>query len=239
LLGAVLLYLFQRDMLYHQTPEYQHDLQVISVDSENEKIKVLLLNPNQNRAIVYFGGNAEAVIFNQEPFSKAFPIHTIYLVNYRGYGGSSGNPTEANLYADALSVYDAVAANHKSISVLGRSLGSGVATYLAANRTVDALALITPYDSIQAVAQSRFPIYPSSLLLKDKYDSISRANTIAAKTLIIAAELDQIIPLKHAEKLRDAFKQEQVSMTVIQGANHNNLSVEKEYFETLQRFLMQ
>ena len=74
---------------------------------------------------------------NIEPFAEAFPDRSLYLVNYRGYGGSSGRPSEAGLVADALAVFDHVRTQHPDIAVMGRSLGSGVAVQLAAVRPVD------------------------------------------------------------------------------------------------------
>lgn len=99
------------------------------------------------------------------------------------------------------------------------------------------LVLVTPYDSIQSVAQSRFPIYPISVLLKDKYDSVSRAPYISAEVLIIAAEMDKIIPLKHSKKLHDAFNKKKVSMAVIEDANHNNLSSKRQYYQMIKSFI--
>ena len=239
LIGAGLLYIFQRNLLYFPSPEYQHDLEIIELTNDAALINTMVLNPNQSRAIIYFGGNAEPVIFNQDPFSKNFPAHTIYLMNYRGFGGSTGSPTEQGLFSDALALYDYVQHKHDSISAFGRSLGSGVATYLASQRNIDALALVTPYYSIASVAQKRFPFYPVDLLLYDKFDSQSYASKVSSKTLIIMAELDSVIPNWHSIKLRDAFKIEQSKMVKISGANHNNLSTDPAYFESLKIFLPQ
>ena len=125
---------------------------------------------------------------------------------------------------------------HKEISVIGRSLGSAVATYVAANRTLAKLVLITPFDSIQHIAQSQYPIYPMSLLLKDKHDSYSRANKITAQTLVIAAEKDNIIGMVHTQRLIDGFSNN-VMLDVIKGANHNNISEFPHYNQILGDFL--
>ncbi len=234
---AVLLYVFQRDLLYFPTPEYKHDLAVLEVVSESERIKVLVLNPGQSRALIYFGGNAEPVIFNQQPFTQWFTDHTVYLVNYRGYGGSSGEPSEAGLFADALAVYDRVQSQHQQFSIVGRSLGSGVASYLASQRKVAKLILVTPYDSILAVAQARFPVFPLSFLMHDKYESIKRVADISASTLILVAENDRVIPPSHALELTNAFPTEQVKAITITDSNHNNLSVTQGYKEAIQQFL--
>ncbi len=234
--GAVTLYLLQRKMLYAPSPEYSHKFDSLALHNEQEILKTIVLNPGQSRAMIYFGGNAEAVIFNSEPFLKNFSDYTIYLANYRGYGGSTGSPTEQGLYSDALALYDQVHTNHNAVSLMGRSLGSGIATYLASERAVSHLALITPYDSISNVAQTHYPIYPVGLMIKDKFDSAEKAASVSAPVLIIMAEHDSLIPNSHSIKLSEAFQEGQVSMTNIKGAGHNNLSTDEEYYSTLKRF---
>lgn len=234
--GAFALYAVQRRMLYVPSPEYAHEFDRLELQNQQETLNVVVLNSGQSQAIIYFGGNAESAVFNAEPFLKNFPGHTIYLVNYRGYGGSSGLPTELGLYSDSLALYDQVRASHESISLIGRSLGSGVATYLASERQVSYLALITPYDSIKNVAQAHIPIYPIGLLIKDKYDSIEKAVRVSAPVLIVMAELDSVIPNSHSIKLSESFKKEQVSIINIKGAHHNNLSIDPVYYRSLKRF---
>lgn len=237
LCAAGLLYAFQRYFLYFPSEKYEHSFERISVLSQGETIEVVVLNKGKNKAVLYFGGNAEAVVVNAEPFLANFSDTTIYLVNYRGYGGSSGEPTEAAIYIDALAVYDEIKEHHSQISAVGRSLGSGVATYIAAQRDVTALALITPYDSILNVAKGKFMLFPVKLLLKDHYDSLSRAKNISAKVLVLAAEHDEVIPMSHTQRLIDEFKSDQVLSRIIRNANHNNLSNTPEFYQALREFL--
>lgn len=235
--SALGLFFFQRNLLYFPTFEYAHDLPVLTVDSQQEQIEVLLINPGQERAIIYFGGNAEPVIFNQEPFAQLFESHTVYLVNYRGYGGSTGTPSEEALYLDALAVYDAVQPHHKSVATMGRSLGSGVATYLAVQRELSFVILVTPYDSISAVAQKRLPIFPVSVLLKDKFNSKARAKKIRSDTLLIIAGQDRVIPPAHSYSLKDAFAPELVRSVEIPSADHNNVTADQMYQQSIREFV--
>ena len=167
---------------------------------------------------------------------KNFSAFTVYLINYRGYGGSTGTPTEEGLYSDALALYDLVHVDHESISVMGRSLGSGIATYLASERPVSRLALITPYDSIKNVAQSHVPIYPIGLLIKDEYNSLEKAERVSVPVLIVMAELDVVIPNSHSIELLDAFGVGQASSVNIEDADHNNLTLDSTYYPSLKRF---
>ena len=237
-LSTIILYIFQRNLIYFPTAFIPHDFNSETFIIEDEKINVITLNDNKQKAILYFGGNAEAVIYNAAAFIQTFPEHTVYLVNYRGYGGSSGSPSEQALYADARFIYDELIQRHSSISVIGRSLGSGIATHLASSRQIEKLILITPFDSIKNVAQGRFPIYPMSVLLKDKYDSISHIKNIKAKTLMVLAQYDEIIPLKNSETLINAFPKEQVLVKTILDSGHNDLSQDQKYYIEHSNFML-
>jgi len=230
------LYVQQRSLIYLPPPLTPSVLPFKKFVNEGVEINVSVLNEHNKKAIIYFGGNAENVDYNAESFIELFPDHAIYLVKYRGYGGSAGKPTEQGLYSDALYIYDELSSGHKEISIIGRSLGSAVATYLAANRQTSKLVLITPFDSIQSVAQSLYPIYPMSVLLKDKHDSYSRVSIITAKTLVIAAEHDQAIGMSHTQRLVDEFSNE-VLFEVIEGADHNNISNFPHYNKIISGFL--
>lgn len=231
------LYVYQRDFLYFPTPQLDHQHDSITFNNEGESINVIVLNEGSERAILYFGGNGEAVVYGAAEHINNFPDHTVYLVNYRGYGGSSGSPSEDGIYSDALYIYDQLAAEHRSISVIGRSLGTGVATYIAANRQVDKIALITPFDSIESLAQTHYPIFPISLLIRDRFDSIGRSADITAQTLIILAEHDRVIPAEHSIRLINAFRGDQVQVKTIRDAGHNDLSRAREYHSFLRQFM--
>ncbi len=215
LLVGLLLFLFQRKFLYFPTARIDHPYARLSVENGGEATEVIVLNPGKEKAILYFGGNGESVVYNGEDFLRIFPGHTVYLVNYRGYGGSSGSPGEQGLYSDALHIFEQLKEDHSTVSVIGRSMGSGIATFLAANREVEKLALVTPFDSMQSIAQGKMPIYPMHLLLRDKYDSLGRVGSIKAKTLLIIAGKDEIIPRKNSMRLANAFPRSQVSVETV------------------------
>ncbi|MEM6986782.1 MAG: alpha/beta hydrolase [Pseudomonadota bacterium] len=234
---GVMLYLSQRNFIYFPTGSVDHDYEALTVENQGERLNIIRLNAGNRRAVLYFGGNAESVAFSGEEFQRALPEHTVYLVNYRGYGGSSGKPTEAVLYADALTLYDRFSSGHDTLAVMGRSLGSGVASYLAAQREVDKLVLITPFDSILGVAQSRFPIYPLSLLLKDTFDSASRAADIVADVLIVVAEHDDVIARVHSDRLIDAFAAKPAQVEMLSNTGHNDISLHASYYPLIAAFL--
>ncbi len=231
------LYANQRAMLYFPTPPRDvAGAEAISLRSQGETLRILQItnaggnstltahaSEKQAPALIYFGGNAQDVSRQVSLFSKLFPTRTIYLVNYRGYGGSSGTPSEAALQQDALAVFDFVRQRHGDIAVIGQSLGSGVAVYLATARPVSRLALITPFDSIENVARASYPQFPVSILLKDKYLSVLRARDVRAPTLILLAEHDEIIPRASSEALVAALTHVRPDVAVIGGVTHNSI----------------
>lgn len=96
--------------------------------------------------------------------------------------------------------------------------------------------LITLFDSVQRIAQSQFPIYPMSLLLKDKHDSFTRAIDIQAQTLVIAAEHDNIVKMPRTQRLLSGFKSD-VEFHVVEGVGHNGISSDSKYYRILRNFL--
>ncbi len=235
LVGAVLFF-YQRKLIYFPTANIPHNYEQLQLTHENVTLEIIVLNQGKKEAILYFGGNAEAVVYSAEDFLSVFPLQTVYLLNYRGYGGSSGQPSEAGIFADALFLFDKVLDKQAIISVIGRSLGSGVATYLASKRPVEKMALISPFDSITSVAQNIYMIFPVFLMLLDKYDSISRVKEIEVKTIILVAEHDEVIPRKHSQRLIDEFPPEQISVKIIADSGHNDISNKVEYYQHLKDF---
>ena len=230
------IYTVQRNFIYFPVAASENRLEERIFKNDGEQIKSTVINQGNNRAIIYFGGNAENVDYNAPQFSALFNDHTLYLIKYRGYAGSTGEPTEEGLYSDALHIYDEIKKSHSQVTVMGRSLGSAVATYLASKREVQKLVLITPFDSILSVAQSQYPIYPISMILKDKHDSLSRATSISAETLVIAAENDRIIQMAHTQRLVEGFERA-VHFKVIRGTGHNTISQNPDYYTTIREFL--
>ncbi len=176
---CILLFTGQRSHIYFPVPESNPaGVRSMRLQSGDADLKIWFVQRPGPRAIVYFGGNAEDVAYNMAGFSAAFPDHSLYLVNYRGYGGSSGEPTEAGLTSDAVSIFDQLRLRHPEISVIGRSLGSGIAVHLASLRDVRRLVLVTPFDSLVNVAREHFRYFPVSLLMRDRYESVRRVPSI-------------------------------------------------------------
>jgi uncharacterized protein len=229
-----ILFFFQRSLIYFPQPgSGNRSATVIALPVGTERVMVCARPKESRRALVYFGGNAEDVSLNMPDFSTGFPDSAIYLLHYRGYGGSSGRPSEDALFADALTLFDVVYARHRDVDVVGRSLGSGVAVYVASRRPVARLVLVTPYDSIQELAARQFPYFPVRWLLLDKFESWRFAPRVTAPTLIIAADHDEVIPRASTELLRSRFKSGLASYAVLPDTGHNTISSSPDYIPLL------
>ncbi len=155
---------------------------------------------NSSRVMIYFGGNADdATEFIK--IAKDIEDFDIVAFNYRGNALSTGKPSQDLLFGDALKIYDTFAKKRDKVIIIGRSLGSGVASYLASKRKTDGVLLITPYDSIENLAKEKYPFFPISLLLKHKFKSFEYLKKTEAPVVIFMVKNDQTVPTKNTKNL--------------------------------------
>ncbi|MGQ0657733.1 MAG: alpha/beta hydrolase [Chromatiales bacterium] len=250
---SLLLYLLQDQLLFFPQPLRDYDMRRIRTEFRDvEEITLAAddgtplhgwLKPAHDTAVapllIYYGGNAEEVSWLLD-YQARIPGWSLLLMNYRGFGASGGKPSETGLFADALRIYDAMRArpdvDARRIALMGRSLGSAVAIYLASQRPVSGLILVTPFDSITHVAQNHYPYVPVRLLLKHPFDSLSRAHAIHRPALILAAENDTIIPPQHARALFDAWTGPK-SWRLLPETDHIDISEHPDYWKRIAEFL--
>lgn len=236
-LACAYLYFNQRHLIYMpQSSGQLRQAPNFVLSRETAVLRGWVVNPGHAKVLLYFGGNAERIEDVREDFSRWFPGRTIYLLPYRGYGRSSGNPSESALIDDALALYDEVARHHTGIAVIGRSLGSGVAVQLAARRPLERLVLVTPFDSLQRVAQGAYPYAPVSWLLKDRYESWRFAGQVHCPVLVLRAADDQVIDPERTAVLVASFSAPPEEL-VIAGAGHNTIQNDPAYQRALDNFL--
>lgn len=232
------LFFLQRSLLYYPQPRLPGETsQTLPLPVDGAELVVTVRPHDGPNAIVYFGGNGEDVTHNMPSFSPAFPDHALYLMNYRGFGGSSGSPSELVLNQDALALFDYVQARHANVTVMGRSLGSGVAIRLASQRAASGLVLITPYSSIAELGARQFPMFPVKWLLQDRYESWRYAPAISVPTTLVVAERDEIIPRASSEDLYGRFRPGVASLRLIPEVGHNDLATSPLYLQSLQQAL--
>jgi uncharacterized protein len=218
----------------------QHQQSHITIDSHGQTLDGWWLrDPDDARPLIlYFGGNADDVLYSADKL-RASNLGSVLAFNYRGYGRSTGEPSQASLYEDALSIYDYAighGASPKQIVLVGRSLGSGVATMLAAHRSVAAVVLITPFDSLASVGAGHYPFFPVRLILRHPFPSDEWARDARAPVLILAAELDQIVPPVHAQRLFDRWAGPK-QFHLLEGVGHNDIDFHRNYFPLIEDFI--
>lgn len=226
---CAVLFLKQRLLIYYPQPNAIHDgITPMEMRVGGETVDVATRPADGQNALLYFGGNADDVSLDMRDFVQTFPGYSIYLLDYPGYGRSSGRPTEKAISADALALYDAVRAGHSHIVVVGRSLGSGVAVRLASERPIARLVLVTPFDSLGDAAAEQYPLVPVRWLLLDKYELWRYAPVVTAPTEIIAAADDHVVPRTSTERLRTRFRPGIASYDLLAG-NHHTVVDSPEY----------
>jgi pimeloyl-ACP methyl ester carboxylesterase len=243
----LLAWLLQERMIFFPRPVDSHpaprpnleELTVVAADGA--KLRGWLIKARDTPAplVIYFGGNAEEVSWLVEVADK-FSGWSLLLLNYRGYGDSEGKPGERQLFEDALTVYDYAMRRtdvaEGRIVAMGRSLGSGVAVHVAAQRPVRGVILVSPYDSLVEVARRHYPYLPISLLLRHRFDSVELAPRIEAPLLCLVAGEDRVIPAAHSRALFGAWRGAK-TWRQVPLADHDSVAGEPEYWRSIEEFL--
>jgi len=228
------LFVFQRSFLYYPQPRPSTDNSpTLTLNIDGEQILVSTRAGSSSDALIYFGGNAESVPQSLPTLEAAFPERSLYALNYRGYGGSTGKPSETAIITDALNLFDRIHTDHPHIIVIGRSLGSGVAIQVASRRPVERLILVTPYDSLLKIAASQFHFVPLRWLMLDKFESWRYAPKVTAATHVVAAQNDEMIPFASTQALVRYLPPSLTTLTVIPDVSHNSISESPEYIPAL------
>jgi len=198
----------------------------------------LLRSPTPGHGLaLYFGGNAEEVSWLLDN-AGAFAGWDLALVNYRGYGLSDGRPRERDLLADAVTIYDHLAAGSadRRVALIGRSLGAAVATHLATQRPVCCVILVAPFDSVAAVGRDALPFVPVRWIVGNVYDAASLAPRATAPLRVIVGSTDEIVARERSQRLFDAWGGDREWLT-IEGAGHNDIQNHPAYWRAIAGFL--
>ncbi|MEZ5851746.1 MAG: alpha/beta hydrolase [Hyphomicrobiaceae bacterium] len=214
---VVAAWLGQRRLMYHPDARrvapaqaglsMAREREIVTPDGQRLVAWQIDARPGQP-TILYFHGNAGNLTDRAARASRYAAVgYGFFIVSYRGYGGSTGRPSEANNIADARLAYDRLVSEGvppSMIVVYGESLGSGVAVQLAAARKVAAVILDAPYTSMIEMALLRYPFLPARHLLLDRYDSKRHIKDIAAPVLVLHGERDTVIPVAMGQALHAA-----------------------------------
>lgn len=232
LVGSV--YLFQRKLQYFPNadpvplPQGQafRGLQEVELATE-DGIRLLSWYWPGDRplTLVYFSGNGGN---RADRLEWARDFHRLgyglFLLEYRGYGGNPGTPTETGLYRDAQAALDRLAREPgRKLAYLGESLGSGVAVEMATRSAPAGLIIQSGFSSAADVGQHRYPLLPVGLLMKDPFDSLPKIKGLICPLLAIHGDRDRTVPLSLGRALFDAAPEPKEWLPV-PGAAHNDVS---------------
>jgi fermentation-respiration switch protein FrsA (DUF1100 family) len=176
------------------------------VTADGETILVWHIPPRDETqpVVVYFHGNGGALNLRAQRFARlALEGFGVVGVSYRGYGGSSGSPSEPGLIADGIAAYEFAVKRYgaKRVALWGESLGTGVAVAVASEAPVAKLVLETPFTSAADVGASVYPFLPVRWLMKDQFRSDLRIGNVKAPVLVLHGENDGVVPIRFGEKL--------------------------------------
>jgi fermentation-respiration switch protein FrsA (DUF1100 family) len=231
------LYLAQRSLQYF--PERQRTApsaaglpeanEVVLDTADGERVIIWHVAPHEGHPIfLYFHGNGGSLRWRDERFRALIADGSgLVALSYRGYGGSSGRPTETGLIQDAAAAYEFAVARYPAerIVLWGESLGSALALALAAEKPVGHVVLEAPFTSAADVAVRHYWFVPVRLLMKDQFRSDLRVGKVAAPVLVVHGEDDVIVPAKLGERLYGLIRAPK-SFVRIANAGHNDLGAQ-------------
>ncbi len=173
--------------------------------------------------VLYFGGRNENVAWAPD-MASFLPGHAVYAFNYRGFGGSTGWPSQRHAHADALAVHAYVAAReHRArLAVIGRSLGTAIALGVAREAAAAHLVLLSPFESVRHVLRARPLGFALAPWIGQRFDCTALAQACSGETLALLAERDRAIP--HGESLRLCTRLPRPPrINIVAGTTHRNL----------------
>jgi fermentation-respiration switch protein FrsA (DUF1100 family) len=200
--------------------------EIVLDTADGERVIVWHVPPRAEMPVVlYFHGNGASLRWRSERFRALTADGTgLVALSYRGYGGSSGSPTETGLMNDAAAAYAFAAARYpaRRIALWGESLGSGVAVPLAAEKPVSHIILQSPFTSAADVGAGRYWFVPVRLLMKDQFRSDLHIGKVTAPVLVVHGDRDDIVPIALGERLY-AMISAPKRFVRVPGGGHNDL----------------
>ncbi|TJY31843.1 alpha/beta hydrolase [Pontimicrobium aquaticum] len=205
---------------------YDYDEYFLNAPNEGVINTVHIKANNPQGVILYFHGNAGS-LKRWSKIAEYFVAinYDVYIMDYRTYGKSKGTLSEEALYEDAQACYNHLKQfwTEDNITVYGRSLGSAMATKMAATNNPKQLILETPFYNIADVAKSRFPMFPVKKLLKYQFSNNEHIKNVSCVIHIVHGTNDKVVPFSSGEKLFKTLKSKKATLTIVENGGHNNL----------------
>lgn len=242
---ASLLYAFQKHLLYFPTHELTTSPRAVGLFYEDVTLQTedgyrlhgwYLPAKGGQPTVLFFHGNAGNISHRLQTLSVLHRLGlNVLIIDYRGYGRSEGSPSEAGTYLDAQAAWrylvDGRGIARSQIVIFGRSLGAGVATWLANHYTPGALILESAFTSIPDLAAKLYPFLPARLLARFQYDNHGLIGSIRCPVLVIHSRADEIIPFAHGLALYEAAR-EPKRFLAIQGSHNDGFLISADQYLT-------
>ena len=234
----LVLFFTQRSLLYFPSNERLHLSQYAAIGLEEVKLKTedgleltaWFMQPNPARdghTVLLFHGNAGHIGHRVEKFRRILEAGYGFLfLEYRGYGGNPGKPSEMGLHTDARAALDFLAGREiprEKVILYGESLGCGIAVRAATKHHFSAVILEAPYTSIADVAQRQYWFLPVRWLVRDRYDTLGIINRVTSPVVVMHGEQDEIIHVSFGKRVFEAAPEPKIAW-FFEGAGHNNLT---------------
>ena len=234
LAGGIVLYFIQDLLLFHPKPlppnhlfSFTQPFQELNIPVDDRNLSIIKFRTDSapKGIVLFFHGNME----NVEHYSQYPSLFTrngfeLWMIDYPGFGKSTGKRNEKNLYRDALLMYEKASKeiDRDSIIVYGKSIGTGVAAYLASERPVRRLILETPYYSMDALARHYFPVYPVMPMTKYSFPIYRYLKKASSAITIFHGTEDKVVPYEQGRQL--SGENHKIELVTIEKGRHNNLS---------------
>ncbi len=245
----LLFYTFQKQIVFQPdrlhadyTFNFNGDFEEFYIPIGNEQINAIYFKTNKQKkgVILYLHGNSDNLSrwgkYAENFTSRAYDV---LMIDYRGYGKSDGIASEGNIFEDAKAAFQWLSSriDHQQIVIYGRSLGSGPATYLAANNEAKMLVLETPFENIKCVEKVKLPFLFFPFQSKPDFPNDQYIQKVTYPIFIFHGTADSVVPYECAKGLKQFLKPGDQFFT-IEGGGHKNLDEFKSYFEQLDNILI-
>jgi uncharacterized protein len=248
---ALLIYFFQPKLIYYPHKEVEATPELISLDYEeltlttNDNVQLnawWIPHPDARATLLFFHGNAGNISHRLDSIHIFHQLGlSVFIIDYRGYGKSTGTPSEKGTYVDAEAAWNYLT-KEKNISpdniiIFGRSLGGAVAIWLAEKYSSAALIVESSFASIADVGKHYYPYLPTSLLTRIKYPSKDRISNITSPILVVHSVNDDIIPYENGKQLFEAATEPKTLLKINGGHNDGFYNSGEKYTNGIDKFI--
>ena len=224
---GVFMWYFQTNYIYFPTnADFDHCTSMLDAERVNINGTRAYYKKTDGPLVVLYHGNAGSACDRAWYATKFFdPQGLSYLiVEYKGYGKNDGEPSSDFIRKDVEHMVSFIEEEgHKDVILMSESVGSGAAAYHASLKTPRTIILTTPMLSLEKTAQYHYPVYPVSLMLTEKFDVVDNLKNLDSSIHILHGTDDVIVPLKHAKELYETLGTKEKTLTIIEGAEHNDI----------------